>query len=68
VVQREALEQGKPAEAHWAHMLVHGTLHLQGYDHQTDEEAAAMEGLEQQIMARLGYADPYHEEEDHTRP
>jgi probable rRNA maturation factor len=68
VVQREALEQGKPAEAHWAHMLVHGTLHLQGYDHQTDEEAAEMEGLEQQIMARLGYADPYHEEEDHTRP
>ncbi len=67
VVQREAAEQGKPLQAHWAHMLVHGTLHLQGYDHQNDEQATEMERLEQQIMARLGYADPYHEEEDHTR-
>lgn len=67
VVQREALEQGKAPLAHWAHMLVHGTLHLQGYDHQTDEEAREMEGLEQQILTRLGYPDPYLEEEDPVR-
>jgi probable rRNA maturation factor len=44
--------------------VVHGTLHLQGYDHQTEAEAAEMEGLERQILARLGYPDPYHEEAD----
>jgi probable rRNA maturation factor len=44
--------------------VVHGTLHLQGYDHQAEAEAEEMEGLERQILARLGYPDPYHEEAD----
>lgn len=64
VVRREAAEQGKTEPAHWAHLVVHGTLHLQGYDHQTEAGAAEMEGLERQILARLGYPDPYHEEAD----
>ncbi|MEO5342672.1 MAG: rRNA maturation RNase YbeY [Gammaproteobacteria bacterium SHHR-1] len=59
VVQREAAEQGKPLAAHWAHMLVHGILHLRGYDHQGDAEAEEMEALERQILAELGFADPY---------
>ncbi|HSJ47688.1 MAG TPA: rRNA maturation RNase YbeY [Gammaproteobacteria bacterium] len=64
VVRREAAEQGKTEPAHWAHLVVHGTLHLQGYDHQSEAGAAEMEGLERQILARLGYPDPYHEEAD----
>jgi len=59
VVMREAMEQAKPEEAHWAHMVVHGTLHLLGYDHQDDEQARQMEALEVQILGGLGYADPY---------
>lgn len=59
VIEREAREQGKEPEAHWAHMVVHGTLHLLGYDHQTRTQAHAMEGLEVQVLQRLGYADPY---------
>ena len=59
VVTREAAEQGKPARHHWAHMTVHGVLHLLGYDHIEDDEAEAMEALETQILARLGIADPY---------
>lgn len=59
VVEREAAEQGKPLEGHWAHMLVHGMLHLQGYDHLEDAEATQMEALETQILAHLGYPDPY---------
>jgi probable rRNA maturation factor len=59
VVAREAAEQGKPVEAHWAHMLVHGCLHLLGYDHIQEAEAAEMEALETAILADLGYADPY---------
>lgn len=62
VVAREAAEQGKSAAAHWCHMIVHGTLHLAGYDHQTPEEAARMEGLEREILAELGYPDPYGED------
>ncbi len=61
VVEREAAEQGKPVEAHWAHMVIHGTLHLLGYDHGTREEAAGMEAREVQILAALGYPDPYQE-------
>jgi probable rRNA maturation factor len=61
VVQREASEQDKPLHAHYAHMAVHGTLHLLGYDHQDDAQAAAMEHLEREILAGLGYADPYRE-------
>lgn len=59
VLMKEALEQKKPLESHYAHMTVHGTLHLQGYDHESDGEAAIMESLETAIMAKLGYADPY---------
>jgi len=62
VVAREAREQGKPARAHWAHMVVHGLLHLQGYDHQQPDEAERMEAREREILARLGFADPYAEE------
>jgi probable rRNA maturation factor len=59
VVEREAREQDKPALAHWAHMVVHGMLHLQGYDHETDTEAAAMESLEVRILGELGFDNPY---------
>jgi len=60
VVEREAREQGKSLEAHYAHLLVHGTLHAQGYDHETGEEdAREMEALETRLMRALGYADPY---------
>ncbi|MGM0593291.1 MAG: rRNA maturation RNase YbeY [Pseudomonadota bacterium] len=59
VVAREAVEQGKPLEAHWAHMVIHGTLHLLGYDHIDEAGAAEMEGLEIRLLAGLGYADPY---------
>jgi probable rRNA maturation factor len=59
VVSREAYEQGKTVEAHYAHLLVHGVLHLQGYEHETDAEAAEMEALETKIVTGLGYADPY---------
>ena len=59
VVEREAQEQDKPLMAHWAHMVVHGSLHLLGYDHIEDDEAEEMESLETQIMTGLGFADPY---------
>jgi len=59
VVAREAREQGKAPEAHWAHMVVHGSLHLLGYDHIEAAEAEAMEALETAILARLGYPNPY---------
>lgn len=59
VVEREAQEQDKPLMAHWAHMVVHGSLHLLGYDHIEDDEAEEMESLEIQIMTGLGFADPY---------
>ncbi len=59
VVQREAAEQGKQVLAHWAHMVVHGMLHLQGYDHETASEAGDMERLEVEILGKLGFGDPY---------
>ena len=59
VVVREAIAQGKTLEAHFAHLVVHGMLHLQGYDHETEAEAAEMESLETAILHELGYADPY---------
>lgn len=59
VVAREAAEQGKPARDHWAHMTVHGVLHLLGYNHIEDTEAEAMEALETRILAGLGIANPY---------
>jgi len=64
VVTREAVEQGKRARDHWAHMTVHGILHLLGYDHIDDTEAEAMETLERRILAKLGIADPYAVEHD----
>ena len=59
VGEREAAEQEKPLMAHWAHMVVHGSLHLLGYDHIEDNEAEEMESLETQIMQGLGFDDPY---------
>jgi probable rRNA maturation factor len=59
VIEREACEQGKTLEAHYAHMLVHGALHAQGWDHIKKKEAEAMEAREREVMARLGFADPY---------
>ncbi|MDR3419155.1 MAG: rRNA maturation RNase YbeY [Nevskia sp.] len=59
VVAREACEQDKDAHAHWAHMVVHGVLHLLGYDHIQEHDAERMEAKERQILARLGFADPY---------
>lgn len=61
VVVREAAEQGKPVAAHFAHLIVHGMLHLQGYDHEDSDEAEEMEALETRILAELGYPDPYAE-------
>lgn len=61
VLQREAAEQKKSVEAHAAHLVVHGVLHAQGYDHETDEEAAEMEQLEIEILANLGEPNPYAE-------
>ncbi len=59
VVAREANEQNKPLAAHYAHLTVHGMLHLQGWDHDNDEDAEAMENEEREILAALGYPDPY---------
>ena len=61
VVAREALEQGKTLDAHWAHMVIHGTLHLLGYDHIDDDEADVMEALETRLVTQLAYPAPYQE-------
>jgi probable rRNA maturation factor len=59
VVEQEALEQGKPASSHWAHMVIHGLLHLRGYDHIDDQEADEMEQVERELLAQLSISDPY---------
>jgi probable rRNA maturation factor len=59
VVEREAREQGKALDAHYAHLIVHGTLHAQGYDHEDETEAVEMESIETDIMQSLGFSDPY---------
>ena len=59
VLEKEAAEQKKSVEEHTAHLIVHGVLHAQGYDHMDDEEATEMETLETEILAKLGIADPY---------
>jgi len=59
LVAQEAQEQGKTVRAHWAHLVVHGVLHLRGYDHIDDSDAREMEDLERKIMAYLGFDDPY---------
>jgi len=61
VVEREAAEQGKTLQAHYAHLTVHSMLHLQGYDHEAEDEAVAMEAVESFIMMRLGFPDPYQD-------
>ncbi|HWN38563.1 MAG TPA: rRNA maturation RNase YbeY [Gammaproteobacteria bacterium] len=59
VVAREAREQGKALAAHWAHMVVHGALHLQGYDHENSRDAGIMEARERAVLNELGFPDPY---------
>lgn len=59
VVAKEALDQHKDLQAHYAHLTVHGILHLHGYDHETEAQAELMEGLETAIVTKLGYASPY---------
>ena len=68
VVEREAKEMGLDLVAHYAHMLVHGTLHAQGYDHEEDDEAECMEARETEVMLGLGFADPYAAAKSSTRP
>lgn len=68
VVAREAAEQGKSLDAHWAHLVIHGCLHLLGYDHIDDDEAEEMEALEQTLLAELGYPDPYADDENVDSP
>lgn len=64
VVLKEASEQNKSKEQHWAHLIIHGTLHLQGYDHLNDDEASIMESLEIKILENLGFSNPYHIENE----
>jgi probable rRNA maturation factor len=59
VIEQEARDQNKPLQDHYAHLLVHGTLHAQGWDHEDPEEADAMEAREREILAALGFEDPY---------
>lgn len=59
VVEREAADQGKDPASHWSHLLVHGALHLLGYDHKSDAEAQQMEALERELLAKRGIEDPY---------
>jgi len=62
VLRQEAMQYNKSLQQHWAHLLVHGTLHLQGFDHISDEDAIIMETLEISILGKLGFANPYAEE------
>lgn len=68
VVEREALEQNKALDAHWAHLVMHGCLHLLGYDHIEDDEAEEMEALERELLAELGHPDPYADDEVDDTP
>lgn len=62
IVEREAQQQNKDLNAHWAHMIIHGVLHLLGYDHERDSDAAIMETLETEILQKLGFPHPYAHE------
>lgn len=64
VIEEEAKTQSKTSTAHWAHLLIHGTLHLLGYDHETESEALEMEKIEIQTLNQLGFPDPYGEKDD----
>ena len=64
VVEQEAAEQGKTLTAHWAHLVIHGCLHLLGYDHIDDAEAEEMEALERQLLAEIGHPDPYRDNQE----
>ena len=64
VVENEAVEQNKTLTEHWAHMLIHGTLHLLGYDHIDSQEAFVMESLETKLLVELGFSDPYLSEKE----
>lgn len=66
IVKQESAEQNKSEDAHWAHMIVHGTLHLIGYDHEQDVEAEEMEALETHILQGLGFASPYDTSDTNT--
>jgi len=59
VVEREAHASGRPAQAHWAHMVIHGVLHLRGYDHERDEDAARMQAMESELLSGFEFSDPY---------
>jgi probable rRNA maturation factor len=61
VVESEALSQGKTRDAHWAHMVIHGMLHLQGFDHQNEQDAQKMEAQEVKILSTLGFTSPYND-------
>ena len=64
LITKEAQEQGKPLEAHWAHIVIHGTLHLLGYDHTDDNDAKQMESIEIDILDKLGFDNPYESNHD----
>ena len=68
VLKREAREQGKPERAHWAHLVVHGALHLAGYDHENDSDATRMERREIAVLRRLGFPNPYRAPTPSPRP
>ncbi len=68
VIENEARQQHKNLPAHYAHLTVHGVLHLQGHDHENDADAAVMEQLEIEILGRLGYQNPYDQHQPATEP
>jgi probable rRNA maturation factor len=65
VLQAESREQNKPLMAHWAHIIIHGVLHLLGYDHIQDNDAEIMQAVEIKLLAKIGFSNPYHLEDNH---